>query len=206
MGAPDPRDGKVAATTINIEEGRKHWAFQPIRNPPVPAVQDVAWPRTDIDRFILAALEAKGIKPVADARPDDLRRRMAYDLTGLPPRDEATATQPAREQIDALLKSPHFGERWGRHWLDIAGYSESSGGGQNVMLPVNFRYRDYVIAALNRDKPYDQFLREQIAGDLLPGERRRATQRAAHRDRLPQHRHEEHAGRQRRALRDDDRR
>jgi hypothetical protein len=173
-GAADPRDGKaLAAPTIDIEEGRKHWAFQPITNPPIPAVKDTQWPRTDIDRFVLAALESKGIKPVADAEPEALRRRISFDLTGLPPPyDEASASESSRKtpqaQIAALLASPHFGERWGRFWLDIAGYSESSGGGQNVMLPVNFRYRDYVIAALNKDKPYDQFLIEQLAGDLLP--------------------------------------
>lgn len=173
-GAADPRDGKPAViSTIDVEEGRKHWAFQPITNPPVPEVKDKQWPRTEIDRFILAALEAKGIKPVTDAKPEELRRRMSFDLTGLPPAyDEAASSDSSRTtpqaQIAALLASPHFGERWGRFWLDIAGYSESSGGGQNVMLPVNFRYRDYVIAALNEDKAYDQFLIEQLAGDLLP--------------------------------------
>lgn len=175
MGAPDPREGGSAAvvSTINIEEGRKHWSFQPITNPPVPEVKDMQWPRTEIDRFILAALETKGIKPVADAKPEELRRRMAFDLTGLPPAfgdvesSDASRITP-QQQIAGLLASPHFGERWGRFWLDIAGYSESSGGGQNVILPVNFRYRDYVIAALNADKPYDQFLIEQLAGDLLP--------------------------------------
>ena len=87
MGAPDPREGGSAATTstIDIEEGRKHWAFQPIANPPVPEVKDTSWPRTDIDRFVLAALEAKGLHPVADASPAELRRRIAFDLTGLPP-------------------------------------------------------------------------------------------------------------------------
>lgn len=166
MGAIDPREGKAGAvTTIDLEEGRKHWAFQPLSNPPVPEVEDKSWPRTDIDRFILAALEAKGLRPVADAVPHDLRRRLYYDLTGLPPDPSEGSVQA---DVSALLASPRFGERWARHWLDIAGYSESSGGNQNVLLPVNFRYRDYVIAAFNADKPYDQFLREQIAGDLMP--------------------------------------
>jgi hypothetical protein len=166
MGAPDPREGKAGAvTTIDLEEGRKHWSFQPLSNPPVPEVKDKSWPRTDIDRFILAALEAKGLRPVADAAPHDLRRRLHYDLTGLPP-DPTEGNGSAN--VSALLESPRFGERWARHWLDIAGYSESTGGGQNMVLPVNFRYRDYVIAAFNADKPYDQFLREQIAGDLMP--------------------------------------
>ncbi|MDZ4401881.1 PSD1 and planctomycete cytochrome C domain-containing protein [Prosthecobacter sp.] len=177
MGAADPREGKPgSATTINIEEGRKHWSFQPLSNPPVPEVKDKQWPRTDIDRFILAALEEKGIKPVADAQPHELRRRLSYDLTGLPPeleeRNSPSSSQSEipnpQSEIERLIASPQFGERWGRHWLDIAGYSESSGGGQNMLLPVNFRYRDYVIAAFNADKPYDQFLREQLAGDLMP--------------------------------------
>lgn len=168
MGAPDPRDGQSSAlTTIDLTEGRKHWAFQPLSNPTVPEVKDKSWPRTDIDRFILAALEAKGLHPVADAALHDLRRRLHYDLTGLPP-DPSEQEAPA--DVSALLASPRFGERWARHWLDIAGYSESSGGGQNMVLPVNFRYRDYVIAAYNADKPYDQFLREQIAGDLMKAE------------------------------------
>lgn len=176
-GAIDPREGKsVTTTSIDIKEGRKHWSFQPISNPPVPAVRDTTWPRTDIDRFILAALEEKGIKPVADAQPHELRRRLSYDLTGLPPELEEHESPSSSQyeirnpqsEIEKLIASPQFGERWGRHWLDIAGYSESSGGGQNVLLPVNFRYRDYVIAAFNADKPYDQFLREQLAGDLMP--------------------------------------
>jgi cytochrome c553 len=166
MGAPDPREGKPGAvTTIDLEEGRKHWAFQPLSDPPVPEVKDNSWPRTDIDRFILAALEAKGLRPVADAAPHDWRRRLHYDLTGLPP---DPSERRGAADVSALLASPRFGERWARHWLDVAGYSESSGGGQNMLLPVNFRYRDYVIAAFNADKPYDRFLREQIAGDLMP--------------------------------------
>src|SRR5687767_2271130 len=115
MGAPDPRDGGTAAstTTIDIEEGRKHWAFQPIANPPVPAVKDNSWPRTDIDRFVLAALEAVGLHPVADASPAELRRRVAFDLTGLPP-DESHISD-LKSQIAGLLASPRFGERWARH-------------------------------------------------------------------------------------------
>lgn len=176
-GAIDPREGAGAlATAIDIEAGRKHWSFQPLSDPPVPVVKDGQWPRTDIDRFVLAALEKKGITPAADAQPHELRRRLYFDLTGLPPGlddwNDASSSESAADVVDSrietLLASPAFGERWARHWLDIAGYSESSGGGQNVLLPVNFRYRDYVIAAFNQDKPYDQFLREQIAGDLLP--------------------------------------
>jgi hypothetical protein len=168
MGAPDPRDGGGAATTtsIDIEEGRKHWAFQPITHPPAPAVKDTAWPRTDIDRFVLAGLEEKGLHPVADAAPAELRRRIAFDLTGLPP--DQPETMDAQAQIASLLASPRFGERWARHWLDVARYAESSGSSHNVPFPLAFRYRDWVVDSLNADKPYDQFIREQLAGDLLP--------------------------------------
>jgi cytochrome c553 len=168
MGAPDPREGGGAGvtTTIDIDEGRKHWAFQPIANPPAPAVRDTAWPRTDIDRFVLAGLEAKGLRPVADASPTELRRRIAFDLTGLPP--DQPESLDARAQIATLLASPRFGERWGRHWLDVARYAESSGSSHNVPYPLAFRYRDWVVDSLNADKPYDQFIREQLAGDLLP--------------------------------------
>ncbi|MCB1088057.1 MAG: DUF1553 domain-containing protein, partial [Verrucomicrobiae bacterium] len=172
-GAVDPRDGKPALiSTIDVEEGRKHWAFQPVGNPPVPPVKDESWPRTDIDRFILAALEAKGIRPVGDATPDELKRRISFDVTGLPPVFDAESPQeaPPSDQIAATLASPHFGERWGRFWLDVAGYSESSGGGQNVVLPLNYRFRDWVVASMNEDLPYDRFLLEQLAGDLLPAE------------------------------------
>jgi hypothetical protein len=172
MGAPDPRDGRPAAiSTIDIEQGRQHWAFQPIANPPAPSVHDASWPRTDIDRFILAALEAKGLHPVADASPVELRRRISFDLTGLPPEGNADPTWTA-DQVDAFvkatIKSPRFGERWARHWLDVARYAESTGSGHNVPFPLAFRYRDWVVDSFNADKPYDRFIREQLAGDLLP--------------------------------------
>lgn len=180
MGAPDPRDGKVAAATpkIDIAEGRKHWAFQPVANPQVPAVQDAKWPRTDLDRFALARLEKEKLHTVGDADARTLVRRASLDLTGLPPSpDEVEAFEAASSRdpqsafaalVDRLLESPHFGERWGRHWLDVARYAESTGVNWNIPYPVAWRYRDYVIAAFNKDKPYDVFLREQIAGDLLP--------------------------------------
>src|SRR5262245_15043439 len=179
MGAPDPRDGtsRSAKYEIDIEKGRKFWAFQPPRKAAPPAVKDAAWPRGDIDRFLLAELETKGLKPVADADPRTLLRRLYFDLTGLPPKPEeveafakeyAANPQPALEKVvDRLLASPQFGERWGRHWLDVARYAESSGRSVNFAYPHAWRYRDYVIAAFNADKPYDQFLKEQLAGDLL---------------------------------------
>lgn len=169
MGAPDPREGSATATpsSINIEEGRRHWAFQPIANPPVPKVKDASWPRTDIDRFVLAGLEAKGLHPVADASPVELRRRISFDLTGLPPAPESTMPS-ATDLTSRMLASPRFGERWARHWLDVARYAESTGSKSNIPYPLAFRYRDWVIDSLNKDKPYDQFIREQLAGDLLP--------------------------------------
>jgi hypothetical protein len=179
MGAPDPRDGlaKIAKYEIDIEQGRKYWAFQPPRKAAPPAVKDAAWPRGDIDRFLVAGLEAKGLKPVADADPRTLLRRVTFDLIGLPPAPEeveafvkayAADPQAALESVvDRLLASPQFGERWGRHWLDVARYAESSGRSVNFAYPYAWRYRDYVIDAFNKDKPYDQFIKEQLAGDLL---------------------------------------
>jgi hypothetical protein len=178
-GAIDPRDGSATAKKeIDIEKGRKFWAFQPPHKATPPDVKDTAWPRGEIDRFLLADLEAKGLKPVADADARTLLRRLTFDLTGLPPtpedveafaKDYAAGPQAALEAAaDRLLASPQFGERWGRHWLDVARYAESSGRGSNVAYPHAWRYRDYVIAAFNADKPFDQFIREQIAGDLLP--------------------------------------
>jgi hypothetical protein len=181
MGAPDPRAGQAPppqTAAISIEEGRKWWSLQPIQRPAIPAVKDRAWPRTDIDRFVLAGLEAKGLKPVADADPRTFIRRASFDLTGLPPTPEevqsfvaASTRNPQsaiRDAVDRLLASPRFGERWGRHWLDIARYAESTGRYRNVPYIHAWRYRDYVIDSFNRDKPYDQFVREQIAGDLMP--------------------------------------
>ena len=177
MGAPDPRKAtgtQVLKSSINIEKGREHWAFQPVKKSAPPALKDTAWPRSDIDRFLLAGMEAKGVKAVADAEPRALLRRVTYDLIGLPPTPEEVDAFVADKSpdafsktIDRLLASPQFGERWGRHWLDVARYAESTGRGANILYPQAWRYRDYVIASLNADKPYDQFIREQIAGDLL---------------------------------------
>jgi dienelactone hydrolase/Ca2+-binding EF-hand superfamily protein len=178
MGAPDPRDGggaKVAKSSIDIEKGREHWAFQPVKKIAVPAVKDAAWPRSDIDRFLLAGMEERGVEPVRDAEPRALIRRVSFDLTGLPPTPEEVETFVADKSpeafsklVERLLASPQFGERWGRHWLDVARYADSTGRGSNILYPQAWRYRNYVIEAFNADKPYDQFVREQIAGDLLP--------------------------------------
>ncbi|NBV23180.1 MAG: DUF1553 domain-containing protein [Proteobacteria bacterium] len=182
LGAPDPRTGgtTLSKKEINIAEGRKHWAYQLPKAQTPPAVQDAAWPRTDVDRFLLAKLEAKSLHPSPDAEPAALARRLYFDLVGLPPtpeqvdafvRDYQSATGNRQSAIaklvDSLLASPHFGERWGRHWLDVVRYAESLTLRGFVMKEA-WRYRDYVINSFNADKPYDRFLREQVAGDLLP--------------------------------------
>ncbi|MBX7209967.1 MAG: DUF1549 domain-containing protein [Verrucomicrobiaceae bacterium] len=181
-GAPDPREGEaaVAKPEWDAEKAKNHWAFQPVDQPPVPAVKNTAWPKSDIDHFVLAGLEAKGIEPVGDAAPEALVRRLCFDLTGLPPTPEevqaflsdwSDSSDKAFEKLVAgLLQSPRFGERWGRHWLDVARYAESSGKDVNCLYPQAWRYRDYVIESFNADKPFDQFVREQIAGDLLPAQ------------------------------------
>ena len=176
MGAPDPREGKAKlAAKPDPAAAKSFWAFQLPQRKPSPPVKDAKWPATDIDRFILAALESKGLKPVADADRVTLLRRVSFDLLGLPPTPEqvraflADKSPKAFEQVvDGLLASPQFGERWGRHWLDVARYAESSGKERNYTYTQAWRYRDWVIAAFNADKPYDQFIREQVAGDLLP--------------------------------------
>ncbi len=148
-----------------------HWAFQPVKDPAVPAVKDNSWPRSTIDRFILAKLEEKGIRPVRDADKYALLRRVTLDLTGLlPTRPEVqeffndSSPGAFAKVVDRLLASPAFGDRWGRHWLDITYYADTTGYGRRIPLPEAWRYRDYVIESFNQDKPYDQFVSEQIAG------------------------------------------
>lgn len=178
MGAPDPRSGEkiTKVSSIDWEKGKAHWAFQPVANPQPPVVRDTAWPRDDLDRFLLAKMEAAGVKPVADADRFALIRRVTLDLTGLPPtveevgafvHDPATDDEALAKVVDRLLASPAFGERWGRHWLDVARYADSVGKTRNIPFPYAWRYRNYVIDAFNADKPYDQFLVEQLAGDLV---------------------------------------
>lgn len=179
-GAFDPRsngspvDGKQVGTPT-IEEGKQFWAFQAVQATAVPELKKPDWPKNDVDRFVLARLEEKGITPVADATKESLLRRLTYDLTGLPPtplqiqRFLSDKSDDATDKlIDRLLQSGHFGERWGRHWLDVVRFAESSGGGRTLLFPDAWRYRDYVINAFNHDLPFDQFLKEQLAGDLLP--------------------------------------
>jgi hypothetical protein len=153
----------------------EHWAWQPLKSARPPIVRDPSWPRCDIDRFVLAELEKSGLKPVPDADRLALIRRVTFDLTGLPPTPEEidaftgdTSLEAFAKVVDRLLASPAYGERWGRHWLDVARYGESTGASRNLPFPHAWRYRDYVIAAFTHDKPFDTFIREQIAGDLLP--------------------------------------
>ena len=173
LGVPMPA-GQAVTVNARMEERLTHWAFQPLKDSPAPEVQNKSWLRTDVDQFVLAEMEKKGLAPVADADPAALLRRVHFDLTGLPPTAEAVEAFLAAPSdsrigavIDELLNSPQFGERWGRHWLDVARYAESSGKETDFAYPHAWRYRDYVIKAFNQDKPFDQFIREQIAGDLL---------------------------------------
>ncbi len=175
MGAPDPRSGPtLIKREIKFEEAKQHWAFQPIKKTETPAILDSTWPRSAVDQFVFEKLNAAGLQPVADADRLKLVRRLYYDLIGLPPTpaqlEKALADsspQAIPKLVDELLDSPQFGERWGRHWLDVVRYAESNGRERNFVYPNAWRYRDYVIAAFNADKPFDQFVREQIAGDLL---------------------------------------
>ena len=154
---------------------KEHWAWQPLKTPEVPKPQDASWARDDIDRFILAKLEEKGLKPVRDADKETFIRRVTFDLTGMPPtveeidafRNDDAPDAPAK-LVDRLLASPAYGERWARHWLDVARYGESTGSSRNLPFPHAWRYRDYVIDSFTNDKPFDRFILEQVAGDLLP--------------------------------------
>lgn len=184
MGVPDPRlDHPLIAPKPTKESPASKpelWSFQPVKNPVLPAIQNQSWCYDPLDQFVLSRMEAAELTPTHDASPVRLVRRLYYDLLGLPPTAEQVesflADYQRRQQqavthlVDELLASPHFGERWGRHWLDIARYGESNGNdglGRNPTFPHAWRYRDYVIQALNNDIPYDRFLTEQIAGDLL---------------------------------------
>ena len=183
LGAPDPRSKEPISEEINTShiDPSALWSFQAVTVPKIPDLQESEWHRDPIDQFILARLEAEGHEPTRDADAETLMRRLYFDLIGLAPTAEeltsfraefATDKQAALEKlVDRLLASPQFGERWGRHWLDVARYGESNGNdglGRNPTFPNAWRYRDYVIAAFNADLPYDRFVTEQIAGDLLP--------------------------------------
>ncbi len=180
LGAPDPRDGKAALaekSEIDFDKARKFWAFQPPREPATPNVKNGQWPRSEIDKFVLTKLEQNNLTPAADADRRTLLRRITFDLTGLPPTPEEIrqflddqSDKALERVVDRLMASRHFGEQWGRHWLDIARYADSNGGDINLTFHNAWRYRDYVIDAFNNDKPFDRFIVEQLAGDLMPFE------------------------------------
>jgi hypothetical protein len=184
LGAPWPTgpdryadESDWAESGIDLEAGREWWSFRPVERPEVPTPEDAAWGLSPVDAFLRVEMEEAGVRPVGDAARSAWLRRVTFDLTGLPPTPEeleafvADRTPEAAERVvDRLLASPRYAERWGRHWLDVARYAESSGRDSNVVYPHAWRYRDYVLDAFDRDVPYDRFLMEQLAGDLLPAE------------------------------------
>ena len=174
QGAKWPLDPPAVTQEAAPSRQERHWSFQPVRRPTVPPVQKQSWVRNPIDAFVLAKLESKGISPAPEADRETLIRRLSLDLLGLPPTPtEVDAflsdTRPDGYErlVRRLLESPHYGERWGRHWLDLARYADSNGYNHDGPREI-WMYRDWVIDALNRDLPFDQFVIEQIAGDLLP--------------------------------------
>ncbi|HET6326080.1 MAG TPA: PSD1 and planctomycete cytochrome C domain-containing protein [Planctomycetaceae bacterium] len=189
MGAPDPRDrpdSEVPQTpgkrqrVIDFTEARKHWAYQPVRNPPLPVVKNAGWSHNEVDRFVLAQLEARGLRPAPEADRRTLLRRVSLDLVGLPPtfrEVEAFANDDSprafEKVVDRLLASPHYGERWGRHWLDVARYADTKDlvlvFGDDAIRPYAYTYRDYVTKAFNADVPYDRFIIDQLAADQTAG-------------------------------------
>lgn len=184
-GAPWPADklagdGTKSGNGFDLEERRKnHWAWQPVKVVPLPKVESAAWPAQPIDNFILAKLEAAQLAPAPEADRRTLLRRLSFTLTGLPPTPEDvqafesdTSAEAYARVVGRLLDSPRFGERWARHWLDVVRYSETLGHEFDYPLPNAWRYRDYVMRAINQDLPYDQFIREHLAGDLLEQPRR----------------------------------
>lgn len=181
MGMPWPESDKPATPGASADATKAHWSWQPVKNPAVPAVKDEGkWAHGEIDRFILAQLEAKKIAPSPIASKRTLIRRATYDLTGLPPSageieafEKDNSPEAYAKLVDRLLASPRYGERWGRYWLDVARYSDTKGylaGGEERRYPFAYTYRDWVIQALNRDLPYDQFIIQQIAGDQVATE------------------------------------
>ncbi len=184
MGAPDPRVTEptvleVQITPEDIERAKQEfWAYKPPVAGKAPQVKNRSWSKSEIDRYVLGGLEQASMTPPKDAPAYQILRRLSFDLVGLPPSldqiesfERAYTKDPdhaVAEMVDTFLDQPQFGERWGRHWLDIARYAESNGRDVNMTFPHAWRYRDYVYDSFNEDKPYDRFLQEQIAGDLLP--------------------------------------
>src|SRR5215510_13825651 len=178
MGAPAPRVSAPTAASnypaYNFDEARKFWSFQPLKDHQPPKVKNGAWGKSPIDRFILAKLEEKGLKPAVDADKRELIRRATFDLTGLPPTPEEveaflkdTSPNAFEKVVDRLLGSQAYGEKLGRHWLDVVRYADTAGDNSDYPVIAAYRYRNYVIESFNNDKPYDQFIREQIAGDIM---------------------------------------
>lgn len=186
MGAPDPRESEVqtinpTVTEADIEQARKSfWAYQPPKLIEPPAYNDHEWPINDIDRFVLSKLEESDLEPAVEASPHQILRRLCFDLVGLPPTPDQieffesywqrSPDKAVAMVVDRLLDSPQFGERWGRHWLDVVRYAESTGREVNMTYPHAWRYRDFVIDSFNDDKPFNEFVQQQIAGDLMPAE------------------------------------
>ncbi len=181
---PEEMESTVEVTKSEFpmaERIASHWAWKKIESPAIPEVKDTTWPSSNIDRFLLAKMEAEGLAPARDADRRAIIRRLYADLTGLPPsieqqeqffNDPAETSVAMEKVVDQLLASPQFGERWARHWLDLMRYAETLGHEFDYPLPYAWRYRDYVIRALNADVPYNQFVREHIAGDLMEKPRR----------------------------------
>ncbi len=186
LGAPDPRDeppkaGSSVPWEKLLADRKSWWSFLPIQNPQPPAVQDTAWSQHPVDRFLLADMEKRGLKPAADADPHVIIRRLTFALTGLPPTMEEVRrfTESAvrnrqsaiEEAADHLLASPRFGERWARHWMDLVRYADTHGSEGDPEIPDAWRYRDYLIRAFNADVPMNQLIREHLAGDLIANPR-----------------------------------
>ena len=185
MGAPWPKEKAPVTPAGKIEKFdfakrmQEHWAWKPVTKPAAPSVKNGTWAKAPLDKFILAALEAKGLKPSPETDRRTWLRRVTFDLIGLPPTPkeitafEADKTPTAYAKVvDRLLASPHFGERWGRHWMDLVRYAESFGHEFDYTIPNAYRYRDYLINAFNQDVPYNQLITEHVAGDLIEKPRR----------------------------------
>lgn len=177
MGAPDPRESAAIAGGADFKKAREFWAFQPVRKPAPPMVKNSAWVKAPLDQFVLAKLEERGLSPAPPASKLELVRRVYFDVTGLPPAPEQIdrflndrSANAYEHLVDQLLDSPHFGEHMAQSWLDVVRFAETEGFEYDRHLPDAWRYRDYVIDSFNQDKPFDQFVTEQIAGDELAPE------------------------------------
>ncbi len=189
MGAPDPREKATQSSEKMVEafdlqkRVQEHWSWRPVTKPAVPKVGDEAWPISDLDRFVLAKIEAANLRPAADASRRSWIRRVYFDLIGLPPTTQQIqqflnddSPQAYQEVVSQLLRSHHFGEKWARHWMDLVRYAETYGHEFDYPITSAHEYRDYLIRAFNADVPYDQLVREHIAGDLLAQPRRHPTE------------------------------